>query len=285
MPVAKLTLLLLLSLIAVLFCTQWYFHLVRQGRLTRPTLYQALVGLVTDFLDTLGIGSFAITTSLYRARRTVADENIPGTLNVGHTLPTIVQALIYISVVEIDTGTLWLLIGASVLGAWLGAGVVTRLPRRKIQIGMGVALLAAATLIVGGLLKVFPAGGDLLGLSGQRLAIAFVGNFVFGALMTIGVGAYAPIMIMVSLLGMNPKAAFPLMMGSCAFLMPVASIRFIRSGKYDVAAAFGLASAGIVGVLLAASIVTELSLNAVRWLVVAVVLYTASAMLWSAKKG
>ena len=130
----------------------------------------------------------------------------------------------------------------------------------------------------------FRRGETPLGLSGGLLAVAFVGNFVFGALMTIGVGAYAPIMIMVSLLGMNPKAAFPLMMGSCAFLMPVASIRFIRSGKYDAAAAIGLALAGILGVLLAAFIVKELSLDAVRWLVVVVVLYTATSMLWSARK-
>lgn len=243
-----------------------------------------MVGFITDFLDTLGIGSFATTTALYRAQRTIADEHLPGTLNVGHALPTIVQAFIYISVVEIEPRTLWLLIGASVLGAWLGAGIVTRWPRRKIQIGMGVALIAAAALILGRLLEFFPPGGDALGLSGRLLAVAFVGNFVFGALMTIGVGAYAPIMIMVSLLGMNPKAAFPLMMGSCAFLMPVASIRFIRSGKYDVAAAIGLTLAGIVGVLLAAFIVKELSLDAVRWLVVVVVLYTATSMLWSARK-
>jgi uncharacterized membrane protein YfcA len=284
MPIAKLILLVLLGLIAVSFCTAWLFYLARQEKPARPSAYQVLVGVITDFLDTLGIGSFANTTALYRLRRVVADEHIPGTLNVGHTLPTIVQAFIYITVVEIDLKTLWLLIGASVLGAWLGAGVVTRLPRRKIQIGMGLALLVAAALILGRLLDKYPSGGEALGLTGQRLAIGFVGNFVFGALMTIGVGAYAPIMIMVSLLGMNPKTAFPLMMGSCAFLMPVASVRFIRSGKYDVAAAIGLTSGGVWAVLLAAFIVKELPLDAVRWLVLVVVLYTAASMLWTASK-
>jgi uncharacterized membrane protein YfcA len=179
--------------------------------------------------------------------------------------------------------TLALTIAASVLGAWLGAGVVTRLPRRQIQVGMGTALLAAAGLM---LVRMYaaPTGGDALELHGGRLALALAGNFVFGALMTIGVGAYAPIMIMVSLLGMNSKAAFPIMMGSCAFLMPAASLRFIRTGAYDITAALGLTIAGIPAVLLAAFIVKELPLDVVKWLVLVVVVYTAISMLRSARR-
>jgi len=232
----------------------------------------------------LSIGSFATTTSLYRVRRVVVDEKIPGTLNVGHTLPTIAQAYIYITILKVDMATLVSMIAASVLGAWLGAGVVTRLPRRRIQIGMGLALLAAAGLFTGSLLQAFPKGGDALGLEGPYLLAALAGNFVFGALMTIGVGAYAPIMIMVSLLGMNSKTAFPIMMGSCAFLMPAASLRFIRTGTYDPQAALGLTLAGIPAVLLAAYIVKELPLDVVKWLVVVVVVYTAVSMLRSAAR-
>jgi uncharacterized membrane protein YfcA len=284
-PIAIISLVVLLGLVAVAFVVGWAVHLARQRTWRYPTIYQAFVGFVTDFLDTLGIGSFATTTALYRLRRAVADERIPGTLNVGHTVPTVVQALLFISIIQVEPRTLCLLIGASVLGAWLGAGVVTRLPRRKIQLGMGVALLAAAALLLGGLLDVMPKGGEALELSGPRLAIALAGNLVFGALMTIGVGAYAPIMIMVYLLGMNPKAAFPVMMGSCAFLMPAASYRFVRSGKYDAGAAIGLTLGGIGAVFLAAPIVEGLNLDAVRWLVLVVVVYTAASMLWSATKG
>ena len=50
-------------------------------------------------------------------------------------------------------------------------------------------------------------------------------------------------MILVSLLGMNPTAAFPIMMGSCAFLMPVGSLRFIRERAYSLPSALGLALA------------------------------------------
>src|SRR5205809_4390385 len=171
---------------------------------------------------------------------------------------------------------------AAVIGSWLGAGVVSGWSRRKVRLGMGMALLAAATLMLMKQLNLFPAGGDTLGVRGGLLAIALVGNFVLGALMTLGIGLYAPCMILVSLLGMNPKADFPMMMGSCAFLMPVGGLRFIREQSYSLRAAFGLALGGIPGVLLAAYIVKELPLDVVRWLVIAVVIYTAASMLFSA---
>jgi uncharacterized membrane protein YfcA len=144
---------------------------------------------------------------------------------------------------------------------------------------MGLALLAAAVLILARLTNVLPGGGNALGLRGGYLAAALVSNVIFGALMTIGVGAYAPIMIMVSLLGMNPITAYPIMMGSCAFLMPAASMRVIRSEKYDARAALGLTLGGVPGVLLAASIVYELPLDVLRWIVVLVVLLTSVSML------
>jgi uncharacterized membrane protein YfcA len=241
-------------------------------------------GFVTNFFDTLGIGSFATTTTIFRHWRLVRDEHIPGTLNVGHTLPTIVQAYIYTSIVPVDSRTLILMIVAAVLGAWLGAGVVAGWPRRRIQIGMGVTLpvLAFAMLLSASQLGAIPGGGTLLGLGGTRLAIAVTTNFVLGAFMTIGLGLYAPCMILVSLCGMNPTTAFPIMMGSCAFLMPIASARFVRAGCFDRRAALGLLVGGIPAVLIAAFIVKSLPLSQVRWLVVIVVLYTAANLLRTA---
>ena len=247
-----------------------------------PTPFQVGLGAATNFLDALGIGSFATTTAVFRLRKMVSDRIIPGTLNAGHTLPVIAQAFIYTSLIEVDILTLFSMIGASVLGAWLGAGVVSGWSKRKVQIGMGLALLAAATLMLMTQFELFPAGGATIGVRGARLAIGIAGNFMLGALMALGIGLYAPCMILVSLLGMNPKAAFPIMMGSCAFLMPVGSLRFIREKSYSLRDALGLAIGGVPGVLLAAYIVRELPLYAVRWLVVVVVVYTAVTMLMSA---
>ena len=258
---------------------------VRSRRGSEPAMPTPLhlgIGFVTNFFDTLGIGSFAPTTALYRFWNQVQDEIIPGTLNVGHTLPVIAQAFIYIAIIEVDVVTLILLIVAAVLGMWLGAGVVVKLPRRAIQIGMGFAMLVAASLMLMTIFNQTMRGGEALGLTGGKLVIGIIGNFVLGSLGSIGIGLYGPSLIMISLLGMNPVAAFPIMMGSGAFLMPVGSTRFIRTGSYNLRAALGLALGGIPAVLLAAFIVKSLDLYYVRWLVVIVVIYTAFSLLRSA---
>jgi uncharacterized membrane protein YfcA len=247
-----------------------------------PGAVDVLIGFVTNFFDTLGIGSFAPTTAIFKLRNLVRDEQIPGTLNVGHTLPTVAEAFIFIAIVTVDTTTLFSMIAASSLGAWLGAGVVARWPRRAVQVGMGIALIAAAGFMLHSQLSADPAGGADVGVTGVKLGIAVAANFLLGALMTLGIGLFAPCMILITLLGMNPKVAFPIMMGSCAFLMPTGSVRFIREQSYNLKSALGLAFGGIPGVLIAAYIVKELSLKTVKWLVIVVVVYTAAMMLRSA---
>jgi uncharacterized membrane protein YfcA len=248
----------------------------------KPTPLMVVIGFVTNFFDTLGIGSFATTTAMFRAWRLVPDEQIPGTLNVGHFIPTVVQAIIYTQLVEVEFMTMTLMIAAACGGAWLGAGIVGGWPRRNVQIGMGTALFGAATIMLLQLLNFVPGGGTALALTGPKLMIGIGGNFILGALMTLGIGLYAPCMILISLLGMNPTAAFPIMMGSCAFLMPIGSLQFIRKDAYSLRAAVGLAVGGPLAVLIAAFIIKSLPLFWVRWLVVFVVVYTAWSMLRAA---
>ena len=279
----KTALFVALAVVSAGFLAVWLATLTRPtGQRQRPGWLDAGVGFVTNVFDTLGIGSFATTSAFFKLWGLVPDEQIPGTLVVGHTPPSLLQAFIFIAVVQVDFATLVLMIASSAVGAWLGAGIVSRLPRLRIRLAMGAALMAAAMLMMLTQLQLIPGGGESLGLSGLSLAFAIAGNLVFGALMTLGIGLYAPCMILVSLLGMNPRAAFPIMMGSCAVLMSVGSVPFIRSERYSRKAALGLTLGGIPGVLLAAFVVKSLPLSAVRWLVVAVVIYTASMMLRSA---
>src|ERR1700733_12290607 len=247
-----------------------------------PSIFELFLGMATNFFDTLGIGSFAPTASVFKFRQMVPDEKIRGTLNVGHALPTLLEAFLFIAIVKVDILTLVLLMAASVCGAWFGAGIVASWPRRWVQIGMGIALLAAACFFLMSNLNLFPAGGTALILEHWRLAAGVIGSLMLGALMTLGIGLYAPCMILVSLLGMDPKAAFSIIMGSGAFLMPVASARFIQAGSYSPRVALGLALGGLPGVLIAALIVKSLPLTAMRWLVVVAVIYAAFTMLRSA---
>lgn len=250
-----------------------------------PKPVEILIGAVTDFFDTLGIGSFAPSTAFFRFGKLVPDELIPGTLNVGHTLATVAQALIFIQIVQVAPSTLLPMMVAAGLGAWVGTGVVGQLPRFHIRLGMGIALLLAAFIMLLSLLGYLPAGLDALRLEGWKWWAGVIGNFILGLLMPLGIGLYAPCMILVSLLGMSPLAAFPIMMGSCAFLMPISSVGFIRNKKYLPSAALGLAIGGVPAVFLAAYVVKSLPLDYVRWIVVCVVTIVAISILHAAKKG
>lgn len=272
-----------LVLVNIAFVLGWIWAVRRYRLRERPTLGDLAIGVLTDFLDTLGIGSFAPTTALFKFRGRPADELIPGTLNVGHNSSAFLETTLFVTSVAVQPILLGCMVGSAAAGAWLGAGVVSRLPRRTIQLFMGVALLVAAFFFVMKNLGAFPAGGAAFGLEGWRFAVAVGVSFVLGALMCIGIGNYAPLMIMLSLLGMHPLAAFPIMMASDGMLQPVASLGFFRSGRFAHGPSLGLACGGVLGVLIAFYIVKQLPLTAMRWLVIVVVSYAALSMLLSAR--
>jgi uncharacterized membrane protein YfcA len=286
---AKLILLATLIVLTVAYAVAWW-AMARTRRAqgghgsdepVAPKALHGAIGFVTNFFDTLGIGSFATTTTAFKFWKLVPDQQIPGTLNVGHVLPTIVQAVLFITGVAVEFRTLVFMIAAACAGAWLGAGIVAGFSRRTVQLGMGTALAGAALVATAQLLNIVPAG-EALALTGTKLVIGVTVNFILGALMTLGVGLYAPCMVLVSVLGMDPRAAFPIMMGSCAFLMPVASIQFVRRNAYNLRAAIGLALGGPLAVVLAVWLVTSLPTLMVRVLVVIVISYTSFTMLRSA---
>jgi uncharacterized membrane protein YfcA len=266
--------------VAGMFVRSW----ARSTKLQQPRWRYLVIGFGTNFLDTLGIGSFATTTSLFKLWRAVPDELIPGTLNVGHALPTVAQALIFITLIQVEAPTLFLMIMAAVIGAMKGADVVSRLSRRRIQITVAAALVVAAVFLLLDLLDTLPIGGEERGLRDGRLAGAVFASLVLGALVTAGVGSWAPTLALVSLLGMEPRGAFPIMMGSAAFLMPLASLKFLERRRYHESAAVGLAVGGVPAVLIAGLLVKSLPIDAMRWIVLAVVVYTARVMMRSAMR-
>ncbi len=336
-----------LGILTLVFITFWILE-VRRVPVTpdpgAPNAERVVVGFFANFFDALGIGSFATSTTYFRLRKLVKDELIPGTLNVGHCLPTVTQAVIGIAIIAVDFLTLVLMIITAVAGSWFGAGVVSRMPRRAIQIGMGVALLLAAAFMFSTVMGFMPSGeltvktggaslraepsaagaeltrfdagtrletvdagkewskvkdprtqatgyvqtatveGVVLGVRGWRLALALVGSFFLGSIMPLGIGYYAPCMVLVALVGMNARAAFPIMMGACAFLMPIASMQFVRKNRYSLRAAAGLAMGGVFGSALALLVVKSLPLYWVKWLVIVVVIYTAVSLLMTARR-
>ena len=241
-----------------------------------------VLGAIINFFDTLGIGSFAPSTAWIKFRRLVPDSFIPAVLNTGHALPTVAQALVFITLVKVDITLLLGCIAAAVAGALIGAPIVQRMQLKKLQIIVGVALLIAATLFVGKNLDMLPGGGAALSLPLALMLAAIAAHFVMGALMTAGIGLYAPSLALLSLLGLDPIAAFPIFMGCCAFLMPSSGFTFLKSDRIDYRMVLAMTLGGVPAVLFAAFVVKEMPMDMLRWLVVAVVLYAAIIMLRAA---
>ncbi|WP_394010934.1 sulfite exporter TauE/SafE family protein [Anaerococcus cruorum] len=244
------------------------------------------IGFITNFGDTLGIGSFGPIVALFNALKVnINDRIIPGTLNVSCTLPVLFEAILFTSAVEMDALTLALMIATAVIGSYLGAGIISRMDERKIQRVMGIALFLAATvmLITHPYFGLFEMENDAIGFTGWKLIVAVIGNFILGALMSAGVGLYAPCMAMVSLLGMNIKLAFPIMMGSCALLMPVGSVKFIKEGAYDRTAGVLINLFGLLGVVIAYWGVKNANIDILKFVIIAVIYYTAYTMIKKSK--
>ncbi len=284
MSPAKIGLFAAIAVLSAVFFAQWLALARRRELRERPTWSDLGIGFLTNFGDALGIGSYATTTALYKFRGRPSDELIPGTLTVGSVAVGLAETVIFVTLITVDPTLLLAMVASATAGAWVGAGIVSRMRRRSIQLFMGAALLIAALFLVLGNLGVAPVGGTALALHGWRFAAALATNFVLGALSTIGIGWYAPTMVVLALLGVNLRAAFPIMMGSGGVMLPVAGVRFLRSRRFAWGPALGISLAGVVGVLIAALIVKRLPLRTLTWLVVAVVTYAAVAMLLSARR-
>ena len=268
-----------ITLIFAVFYIKDVIAAKKQGSLGEGSFVIAGVsGFVVNFFDTLGIGAFAPLTALLKGFKLTRDKYIPGTLNVSCTIPVVLEAFIFIDGIEVEPVTLISMLAAAAIGAVVGAGFVSKLDEKKIQLFMAIALLAVSLIMLASQLGLMPIGGEAIGLTGGKLVFAVVANFILGALMTVGIGLYAPCMALVYALGMSPAVAFPIMMGSCAFLMPSASLKFVKEGAYDKKAAIAITIFGSIGVFIAAYLVKSLPLEILKWLVVIVILYTSITM-------
>lgn len=275
---------------------------IAHGLKPKNFISTALVGLIANFFDTLGIGSFAPSSSAFKFTKSVDDLLVPGTLNVGDTVPVCLEAILFFEAFNIDPLTCALMCIAATVGAFLGASIVSKWDRTKVRWGFGIGLFVLAVImlmrlkgwgpfslsnieyqadqigtVVNGL-KIDKVGEDIaaVGLVGTKLVVACVINFLLGAAMCLGVGLYAPCMALCYLIGLHTGMAFPIMMGSCAFLMAFGNgPKFIMEGKYDVVACWNQAIFGAIGVFLAYYVVKSMNLQTLTLLVVIVCFITS----------
>ena len=263
------------------------FVLIRAAiaRSAVPTAESMLLGAVVSFFDTLGIGSFAPTTAWLKFRKLVPDRLIPPTMLVGLTWSVFAESIIFLKLITVDPV---LLIGCAVavlVGGLVGAPLVVRSRTWVVQLVVGIALVIAAVAFTMTNRNWMPAGGAALSLPLWLTILAIAANFIIGILLNFGVGNYAPTLIILSLMGMNPRAIFPIMAAGAAVMGAGACIRHIQIGKIDLRVVLGLGIGGVPGVLAAAFIVWKIPIDLLRWLVVLVVLYTAAVMFRAAILG
>jgi hypothetical protein len=271
-------------LVNIAFVAAWVTTTKRRKIRGRPSASDVAIGCGTSFLDTLGIGSYAQVTALFKLRGHPADELIPGTLNVGSSVPAFLTLPLFAVAFKVDPVLLTWTVMSAGAGAWIGSGFVSRMKRQSIQLVMGVALLVAACFFVTTNVGILPPTGTAMSLEGWRFAVAVGANFVLGALMCIGIGNYAPTMALLAGLGMHPIAAYPIMFWSDGMQIPLAGLGFVKSGRFAQGAAVGLTIGSTIGTLLALPLVKMLAdhLTVLRWMVIGVITYAAVAMLRSA---
>jgi len=281
---------LMALLIPLALAALFYAVMLTRAALARragPGFEAIVLGVITNFFDTLGVGSFAPTMAWLKFRRLVPDRLIPRTMLAGHTLPAVVQAIIFLVLLGVLVDPV-LLIGcvlATLAGGLLGVSVVIRTKVWVVQLVVGLALILAACMYALTNLHLMPGGGTATSLPLTLMLIAIAANFVFGLLLNFGIGNYAPTLIMLSLMGMDPRLCFPIMAAGAALTASGASMRYIAIGEIDLRIAIGIAVGGVPATLVAAFIVKSMSLELLRWLVVCVVLYAAVVMLRAAVNG
>lgn len=240
--------------------------------------------IIIFFLSTFGISDFAIGTVIYPKLNWVSIKKLPGTLNAECVVPVAVMALSYITSIDVGIKTLTICIVCQVIGAYIGPRFVVKLPEKTIKIFVGIGLLIASFLIFAGQMNWIPSNGTATELYGGKLLLAGILLFIYGALNNIGIGSYALTMVTVYLMGLNPIAAFPIMMGACTFSVPIGSVQFIKFGEYSRKITLFTSTFGVLGVLIAVFLVKSLNTYMLKWLVIIVLLYSAYSMLGSQLK-
>jgi uncharacterized membrane protein YfcA len=278
---------LLVPMVLAILAFAWILLRAAIARRAWPTGEGIVLGAITNFFDTLGIGSFAPTTAWFKFRKLVPDRLIPPTMLVGHGVPTMMQSVIFLALLGVMVDPV-LLIGCALsvlLGGLIGAPLVAKARVWIVQLVVAIALLVAAFFYALTNLDLMPGGGMATSLPLTLTIIAIVANFVFGILLNFGVGNYAPTLVMFSLMGMDPRLVFPIMATGASLTVAGAGARHIAIGQIDFRLAMGIAIGGIPAVLVAAYIVKDMPLELLRWLVMVVVLYAAVVMLRAALLG
>ncbi|MFR5585763.1 MAG: hypothetical protein ACLTLQ_19785 [[Clostridium] scindens] len=253
-----------------------FFHMILYG----------IMGFVLNLLDTLGVGSNATQMAFFKLTKLSPDEHLPANGNVIFAIPVGVEFLLFLDIVEVDTVTLITMLVSSVLGAIVRGEDCQQAAGEYLEKDPGchTALRSGDSDLQVKRIRSFWHDGGRNRTYGRQARYRHCSQFCIRSIDDLRGRAICTIMALCALLGMNISVAFPIMMGSCAFLMPPASVEFVKSGKYNRPAAAIATITGIFGVLAAYYIVKSMPITLLTWIVAAVLIYMSISFVLTLKK-
>ena len=247
----------------------------------------SIIGLISNFGDTIGIGSFATIIAMRQMMGVMKDDvRLIGTMNLQAMITALVQALIFLEFIPLDLKTLLISVAMITLGGFLSSLVTVNVKTATVHRVMLIAFIVTGVLLFLSQMNLLEIANTSREITGTRLVIFSVFMFIAGTLPAFGVGYYSLVKASMFLFGVNPIIAFPIMASASAFQMPITSITFIRKAKFYFKSTILLAAFGTLGVFLAAPIISMVSIHTLKWILFAVVVYNVITLSKSTfKKG
>ncbi|MCX5773423.1 MAG: hypothetical protein NTX05_02305 [Fusobacteria bacterium] len=233
----------------------------------------AVIGIIALFLDTIGVGSFAASMAMVKGTRTVKDEDIPAYLNLMQVLPNGLEAVLFLSVIHIEPVTFFALVISSIIGGFISAKISSKLPVQKIRGAMLAGLVLVAGLLILTQLHIMSNGGSVAGLFGIKLVIAIICFIFISFLLSVGVGNYAAMQVVLFLLGMTPLAVFPIMTTSAALQEVAIALSFLSKKQLPIKEALTAGIFGCIGVVAAFLLLKDFTPVGLHWLLFVVILF------------
>lgn len=269
----------LLCVVAAVLAVDLFKNREKIGEEPGNPVLIALVAPVVLFFASMGISDFAMDTLFFKKCRLVDDKRLPGTLVCASTLPLGAASAAYILTVEVD---FWLVVMGMVMqsvGAWLGVGLVSRLDGRKVKTCVAWAMLISSVFLLLRLVGVGGNGGNLTTLPLPRLLVFGVAAFFLGMGSMMAMGAKAPAMSVLLLLGLSPACVLPVIMSSCTASGISGGIRYIRQGLYQRKVVLLYATFGFLGVGAGFLFVMNLPQAVLQIVMMGIMIYTGISML------
>ena len=278
-----------IKLVAAVLAVIVVIYFFRKFSLEKLSLVEqakiAFIGFVSNLLDTVGIGSFAVIVAMRRILGVMPDDvKLIGSMNIQAVITALAQMLIFLHYIQLDLTTMLVAIAMITLGGFLSGLFATRIKTSLVRIIMLIAFIITGILLFLIQMDILSFLNNSHAIKGMRLIFFAIFMLIAGSLPAFGVGYYSLVKTSIFLFGVNPIIAFPIMATASSYQMPVTAITFMRSGKFYARSSILLAVFGVIGVFIAAPLISFVDPYTLKWILFVVVIYNIITLAIPSKK-